>query len=32
MMGPNFMKIFEEILKDIRLDYSMRVLYLGCGR
>lgn len=32
MMGPNSMKILEELLKDFNLDSSMRVLDLGCGR
>lgn len=32
MMGPNSMKILEELLKDVNLNSSMRVLDLGCGR
>lgn len=32
MMGPNSMKILEELLKDVNLDSSMRILDLGCGR
>lgn len=32
MMGPNSIKILEELLKDVNLDSSMRILDLGCGR
>lgn len=32
MMGPNSMRIIEELLKDIPLKKGMKVLDLGCGR
>lgn len=32
MMGPNSMKIVEELSKNLRLEKGMRVLDLGCGR
>ena len=31
MMGPNSMKILEELLDKIPLRSNMRVLDLGCG-
>jgi len=31
MMGPNSMKILEELMKDVTLTKGMRVLDLGCG-
>jgi cyclopropane fatty-acyl-phospholipid synthase-like methyltransferase len=32
MMGPNSMRIVEEMTRDINLSTGMRVLDLGCGR
>nr|WP_092069243.1 methyltransferase domain-containing protein [Dendrosporobacter quercicolus]NSL47406.1 class I SAM-dependent methyltransferase [Dendrosporobacter quercicolus DSM 1736]SDL88303.1 Cyclopropane fatty-acyl-phospholipid synthase [Dendrosporobacter quercicolus] len=32
MMGPNSMKIIEELAAALRLEKGMRVLDLGCGR
>ena len=30
MMGPNSMRILEELLKDVKLKKEMKVLDLGC--
>lgn len=32
MMGPNAMKLLEELTRQFRLEQGMRVLDLGCGR
>ena len=32
MMGPNSMRILEELLKDVKLEKGMKILDLGCGR
>ncbi len=32
MMGPNAMKILEEMSQNLKLEKGMRVLDLGCGR
>jgi len=32
MMGPNSMKIVEELSDSLKLENGMRVLDLGCGR
>ena len=32
MMGPNPMKILEEIAESLKFEKGMRVLDLGCGR
>ncbi len=32
MMGPNSMKIIEEVAESLKLEKGMRVLDLGCGR
>jgi len=32
MMGPNSMKIVEELSESLKLERGMRVLDLGCGR
>lgn len=32
MMGPNSMKIIEELSESLKLEKDMRVLDLGCGR
>ncbi len=32
MMGPNSMKILEELSESLKLEKGMRVLDLGCGR
>ena len=32
MMGPNAMKIMEELAESLNLEEGMRVLDLGCGR
>jgi cyclopropane fatty-acyl-phospholipid synthase-like methyltransferase len=32
MMGPNSMKIVEEVAESLKLEKGMRVLDLGCGR
>jgi len=32
MMGPNSMKIIEELSESLELEKGMRVLDLGCGR
>jgi len=32
MMGPNSMKIIEELSESLRLEKNMRVLDLGCGK
>lgn len=32
MMGPNSMKMLEELTQSIKLDKGMRVLDLGCGK
>ncbi|HWR44843.1 SAM-dependent methyltransferase [Sporomusa sp.] len=32
MMGPNAMKIMEELAGSLKLEEGMRVLDLGCGR
>jgi cyclopropane fatty-acyl-phospholipid synthase-like methyltransferase len=32
MMGPNSMKIVEEMAESLKLEKGMRVLDLGCGR
>lgn len=32
MMGPNSMKIIEELTESLKLEKNMRVLDLGCGR
>mgnify|MGYP000889779319 FL=1 len=32
MMGPNSMKILEEVSESLKLEKGMRILDLGCGR
>jgi len=32
MMGPNAMKILEEVSESLKLEKGMRILDLGCGR
>ena len=32
MMGPNSMKILEEVSESLKLEKDMRILDLGCGR
>jgi len=32
MMGPNSMKILEEMSESLKLEKGMRILDLGCGR
>ncbi|MCO5381412.1 MAG: methyltransferase domain-containing protein [Methanosarcina barkeri] len=32
MMGPNSMKILEELSESLKLEKGMRILDLGCGR
>ena len=32
MMGPNAIKIIEELLESLKLEEGMRVLDLGCGK
>ena len=32
MMGPNSMKMLEELLQSIRIENGMRILDLGCGK
>ncbi|MFA7658325.1 MAG: methyltransferase domain-containing protein [Candidatus Gastranaerophilaceae bacterium] len=32
LMGPNSMKMLEELLQSVKLEKDMRVLDLGCGR
>jgi cyclopropane fatty-acyl-phospholipid synthase-like methyltransferase len=32
MMGPNSMKIIEELSESLKLEKGMRVLDLGCGK